>query len=421
MLIGDGPKSGTGFGEEMRNVFYRLVQTGDFEVTWFSLTDQGFPIMLPDSVFPDLPQKGAKIRVVSNRGDPFSFGASTFPKHYLTYNPEIVFFMGDPRNIAGYVDAPFFWKDKFHFPFFMYVTLDGLPVHPNWMQWLRKVNVLIAMTEWAREEYLNADEEEILQPAAIHHGINWNWWKNNEKIKSRLREKYKIPENCVLFINWEVNQHRKRIDALLRCWKAFKPESKNAKLLLYTDWKMEKKLGWNIEDLIKQYDIPRETIISPLELQKTPKFWEVMEEPKKVREIARLGDIYISTTSGEGFGKCPLEAMSLGMPVIITDYSACSEVCKKGSILVPCYEGQIGRFRFDDRRRSVEGGIVNEEKFTEAMVYLYNNEVEREALGRQARRWAKEFDYDTKIIPQWISLFNYISPEKIMMAELLQV
>ena len=60
MVIGDSPKSGTGFGEELRNIFYRLVQTGLFKVTWFAISEQGYPIDLPDSVFPDLPHKGAK-------------------------------------------------------------------------------------------------------------------------------------------------------------------------------------------------------------------------------------------------------------------------------------------------------------------------------------------------------------------------
>jgi len=413
MVISDGPFSGTGFGEEIRNVFYRLVQTGQFEVTWFALTHQGFPVMIPDTAFPDLPQKGAEIRLIGTRGDPLNFGANVFPKHYLKYNPEVVFFMGDPRNIADYG----MWKDKFHFPLYMYCTLDGLPIHPSWMDYLNKVNVLVAMTEWAQVEYVKVG----LAPAAIHHGVNWSWWVNNPQLKTELRKKYKIPEDTVLYINWEVAQHRKRIDALLRSWKAMKPESKNAKLILFTDWNMDKSLGWNIEDLIKQYDVPRETILSPQELTGQPKWWEVPDAPDELLEIARLADVYVSTTSGEGFGKCLLEALSLGMPVVVTDYSAPSEVCKKGSILVPCYEGQAGRYRLDDRRRGVEGGVVNEEKFTEAMLHLYEHPDERKKLGEEAREWAREFDYDTKIIPLWIHLFNSVSPEVVLMKELLQL
>ena len=418
MIIGDGPKSGTGFGEELRNIFYRLVQTGLFKVTWFALSEQGYPIDLPDSVFPDLPHKGSKIKIICNRGDPFERGANVFPKHYYKYSPELIFFMGDPYNITSYVDEPYNLKQKMHFPFYMYCTLDGSPVNPDYIDILKKVNVLVCMTEWAQLEYVKACKD--LRPAAIHHGVNWNWWSSNDQLKEELREKYKIPKGATLFINYDVNQHRKRLDALLRCWRDFHPETKNAYLLLYTDWNMEKKLGWNLENLIKEYNVPRQTIISPQQLTGMPKFWEVMESPETVREIARLGDIYVSCTSGEGFGKTGLEAMSLRMPVIITDYAASSEVHQKGSILVPCYEGRHGRFRHQDKVRGVEAGIVNEEKFTEAMLYLYNNKEERLMLGKEARRWAREFDYDTKIIPQWINLFNSITPEDIMLKEMVQ-
>ena len=47
--------------------------------------------------------------------------------------------------------------------------------------------------------------------------------------------------------------------------------------------------------------------------------------------------------------------------------------------------------------------------------------IERAKLGKQARRWAREFDYDTKIIPLWINLFKQVAPEKVMMNELLQL
>ena len=133
MIISDGPFSGTGFGEELRNVFYRLVQTTkDLKISWYGLQHLGFPIDVPDYIFPDLPHKGATIKLLGTKGDPRRFGAENFPKHFLTENPEAVLFMGDPTHIMGYVDEPFFWKDKFHFPLYMYCTLDGLPIHPSW-------------------------------------------------------------------------------------------------------------------------------------------------------------------------------------------------------------------------------------------------------------------------------------------------
>jgi len=415
MWITDDPFAGSGFSEESRNIGFRLVQSGQFEIIWFSLQHTGYPMRVFDYQFEDLPHKGASILVVGGRPeDIYQYGAGIMPKHWVEHSPDIVMFMGDPKNITPYVmPVGKSVKDRLGFPLYMYITLDGLPINKSWMTALKRVNVLIAMTEWAQMEYVKVG----LQPAFIWHGVNWNKWIVNKEEKARLRKKYRVPEGCVVYGNWEVNQHRKRPDALLRCWKAFEPESKNAKLLLFTDWRMENRLGWNLYQLLDEYGISRDTVIDPLSLQGSPKYWEVPEEPMKVREIAALIDVFVSTTSGEGFGKCPLEAMSMGIPVIITDYSACSEVCAKGSKLIPI----TGTFRWDERRRGVAGGLVDEVKFVEAMEKLYYNKEEREALGKQARKWAREFDYDTKIIPAWKQLLLSVNPDEIMARELLQL
>lgn len=48
-------------------------------------------------------------------------------------------------------------------------------------------------------------------------------------------------------------------------------------------------------------------------------------------------DVYISLHRGEGFGLGIAEAMSLGKPVIVTDYSSTTEFCKQeNSIPIPC-------------------------------------------------------------------------------------
>jgi len=417
MAIGDGPFSGTGFGEELRHALFGMAQNG-FEVHWQSGQHFGYPITITDRMFEDIPNKGGKIKIYSGtHGNPRNFGADSFYKNYRDINPELVLFMGDPKNLHAYIDL----KLKLAFPFAMYVTLDGVPIHPQWIEYLKYVNVLIAMTEWAQNEYIQVG----FHPAYIHHGIRWDYWHVTEEKRRKIRQDHMIDDDICVFINWDVPQHRKRTDALLRCWRDFikRDESRKQKaiLVLYSDWKMSATLGWNVESLIQQYNVPRDTIVSPLQIQGSPKFWSWAEPVSQLKQIACIGDIYTCTTSGEGFGKTKLEALTLGMPVVVTDYSACSEVCEKGSILVPCYEGRAGRFRMDDSRRSVEAGIVDEKKFVDAMEYLYEDENERRRLGREARRWAKNYDYDKYIIPAWKDLLGAIDTDIIAAKELLNL
>lgn len=410
-LVSDGPWAGTGFGEELRNIAYRLAQSGEYEIIWQSLQHLGYPVDIPDTVFPDIPHKGVKVKIVGTVGLPNEFGSYIFPKHYDTYVPDLVMFMGDPKNIRTWIPI----KQKVKFPLIMYVTLDGLPIHPRWLESLQYVNLLIAMSGWAQMEYMKVG----LSLAYIHHGINWNYWSTNDEEKKRLRRKYKIKDDTVLYISRDTNQHRKRQDVLLKCWRDFHPESKNVKLLLWTDWNC--RLGWMLEDKIKQFKVPRDTILSPADLTGYPKFFDCANSLELEREIAQLGDVYLSASSGEGFGKNNLEAISLNQPVIATNCSAITEVVGKGGILVPTYNGGAGRCSVHDGARSVEGFAIDQEKFIEAMLYLYQNPKERIELGHLGREHAREFDYDTKIIPAWLKVLAQINPDEILVRETLQL
>lgn len=411
MVVSDNIFAGTGFSEELRNILFRLVQTTEYEIYWVGLQHVGHPVDVPDTLFPDLNQTGATIKMVSGVGPPGLYGLSGFKRNFDRYAPDFLLMMGDPKHFKPYVEA----KQEIVFPFAVYTTLDGLPIHPSWKEVFYGTNVSLAMTEWAMLEFQKAD---ISMSGYIHHGLNWQWMTTSEIEKQKIRNMYGIPDDVTLFIDWDVNQFRKRFDALLRCWKAFRPETKKALLFLYIDSNCH--LGWNIKELIEQYDVPRHTVLLPEDVIGTRKHFEQAEDIEFHRSIIQMGDIYVSTTGGEGFGKCPNEAASFGMPVIITDYSACSEVCERGSILVPTYPGPAGRYRFHDRVKQVEMGIVDEEKFVEAMIRLYDNPDERKELGIQAREWSQTFDYDTQIIPAWMDILNRINPDVVVAEELLK-
>lgn len=415
MINTDSPMCGTGFSEEMRHVAYRLAQTNKYEIYWNGYNYVGFDLDLPDKIFPDLPQIGATIKCLSGTGPSQLYGYSGFKRNFNRFAPDLLLGVGDPKNFEPFVrerKKP----DSVIYPYMVYTTLDGLPIDKSWTKEIFPyINVSMTMTEWAMREYHKVG---INIGGYIHHGVNWNWFFVNEAEKYKIRRNYGISDDTTIFISWETNQHRKRIDALLRCWKNMKPETKKAKLFLYAD--SDCFLGWDLEKLMDSIGVPRETVLLPEDLYGRRKYFEQAEPLEFHKAISSIGDIYLSCTSGEGFGKCPLEAMSLGMPVIITDYSACSEVCSNGSILVPTYSGQMGRFRWHDTVRIVEGGIVNEEKFTEAMLRLYDNPSERKELGIRARQWARNFDYDTQILPAWLDVLDRINPDTILAQEVLR-
>jgi len=418
LMIGtDWMASGTGFSEEMRNIAYRLVQSGEYEIYWLGFNYVGLPLDYPDSIFSDLPHTGATIKGLCGYGPGQLFGLNGFKNNFYKYNPDFYLAMGDPKVFEPY--ARWRYETKTKFPFVAYTTIDGVPIHPSWKPTFSQINIPLAMTEWGMNQYQKAG---IPMAGYIHHGVNWEWMARSRESKRRARKIFGIDEETVLFMDWNTNQYRKRIDALLECWKAFKPETKNAKLFLYMDSDMtepHKQMGWHLEDLMKQMDIPRETVLLPEDVFKRRKYFESAEDIDFHKMVISMADILVSCTSGEGFGKVFLEALSLGIPIICPYYSSLPEVCEKGALLIPLYDGPAGHYRVQDAVRSVYGGIVNQEKFVEAMARLYDHPDEREELGAQGREWAKDFDYDTQIIPGWMNILGSVNPDVIYAQELL--
>lgn len=405
MTVSDDIFAGTGFSEEMKNILFRFAALPEYEVHWVSLQHTGYSYPVTDSMIPDIPSRGATIWKHGATGN----ADQMIRHHFAKIKPDIIFNVGDPHHFMEYI----WMRQKEAFTFIGYSTLDGIPLHPSWKKIFDQVDVPMCMTEWANYEFLKAGWR---MGGYVHHGLDWNWWQTNDMRKRKLKTKYGL-EDYTIFGNWDTNQFRKRDSALLRAWKLANPEGKKMKLFLNKDSNC--RLGNNLEALIEQYDVPRETVILPEDLSPTgeKKYFDQAEPPIEHKTMCELFDVYVSATGGEGFGKCSLEAHGLGIPTIIGKHSACQEVNAKGSVLIPV----TGYYRPRDEVKAVDLALIDEEKMAEAIVYLYNNPEERNELGAVGRDFAKEFDYDTKIFPAWKDVIGRINPDVMIANELLKI
>lgn len=146
---------------------------------------------------------------------------------------------------------------------------------------------------------------------------------------SEIRKKYGLsPENFVVFFNFDFGTSYKRKnpeDALRAFAKAFPSEKKTRFVFkaknaarhpqdLSALWTLAQKLG--VENRIQIV-----TDYLPM---------------SELYGLTNACDVYLSLHRGEGFGLGIAEAMSLGKPVIVTNYSATTEFCNDhNSISVP--------------------------------------------------------------------------------------
>ena len=104
-------------------------------------------------------------------------------------------------------------------------------------------------------------------------------------------------------------------------------------------------------------------------------------------------DVYLSLHRGEGFGLGMAEAMSLGKPVVATNYSANTEFTVDGcSIPVPYKMVPVENIGCDpayykDVKTWPEPDV---DYAADALLRLYNNPILRKEIGEKARRFIKE-------------------------------
>ena len=101
-------------------------------------------------------------------------------------------------------------------------------------------------------------------------------------------------------------------------------------------------------------------------------------------------DVYLSLHRGEGFGLGVAEAMSLGKPAVVTDYSSTTEFCnKENSIpvpyrMVPVPPAQIDHSFYNFVKEWADADI---DAAAEALRRLYSSPVLRKRLGANAREF----------------------------------
>jgi len=101
-------------------------------------------------------------------------------------------------------------------------------------------------------------------------------------------------------------------------------------------------------------------------------------------------DCYLSLHRGEGFGLGVAEAMSLGKPVVVTDYSATTEFFnRENSIPVPYKMIPVRRDQIDNSAYNdvTEWADPDLDAAADALRQLYDSPELREKLGNEAKRF----------------------------------
>ncbi len=247
--------------------------------------------------------------------------------------------------------------------------------------YLPKCPMLIAITDSVAQEYksIGVNKSNIKN---VPNGVSNKRFEisvDKESIKSNLG----LDQDSFLFISVGRNHPKKNMASLINIAK---------KLKLKTDLKFQILIVGNkvseLNDLVVKSNLADVIILK----EQIGSEWEenIKEVPKLPSDdlvsFYKIADAFVFPTLIETFGIVIIEAMSAGLPVIVTDVPGCKDIVRK----------------------DLDGMVVpekNDDAFSDAMHLLMSDKIVFEKYSNQSKKRALEYDWDN-VIDKYCELYR---------------
>lgn len=379
VYMSDSPTLPTGYGRVSKELTIALHESGH-DVTVIAWGFQnGMENPFPFKMIP-----------CNTRND--NFGEDILARVIREQSPDIVFTLGDPWMTEW---LPYMEERK-TVAWVSYFPIDGSPIPLNWHEWLRNIDVPVVFSKFA----FNLVKDVIgREPVYIPHGVDTNVFKPLEN-KKDVRKSIMGREDDLFVVGCVArNQPRKNLPALIRAFSEFSKNKKDVALYLHTQIR---DVGWNIDELIERYEIEDKSYC-------TNNMQALRGVPdSNLNEIYNVFDVFALPTMAEGFGLPILEAHSAGLPVLVTNFSACPDIVVDRQELVKVKDTLI-------MGRNIEQAIIDTDDLVRKLNIFYrewksNGSRKIHEIGIKGRKSALEMDWKN-INSEFIRLIEHIEPK----------
>ncbi|MCR4340775.1 MAG: glycosyltransferase [Gemmatimonadaceae bacterium] len=199
-----------------------------------------------------------------------------------------------------------------------WTPVDHDPVPPNVLESLQLSQAVpIAMSRHGERMLRDGG----LDPLYVPHGVDTNVYTPVEKADA----KQALGFSPDMFVVGMVAANkgapsRKGFTQALQAFKEFQAKHDDARLYLHTE-PLGMFAGVNLPAMIQSLGIPGETVMFPDQYRTLVGFSQ-----QHMRTVFSAMDVLLNPAGGEGFGVPILEAQACGTPVIVTDWTAMTEV-----------------------------------------------------------------------------------------------
>lgn len=302
LIHSNAPWAGSGYGVQVQLLLkWLLVIFPDAEIimsAWYGL--QGAPLEM------------GKIRILpSSRAE---YGVDILEAHVSHYKPDVVFMLGDiwvvPEQVLRAI------------PLAVWTPIDHTPMPPLVASRLLACKHPVAMSRHGKQEM----ERIGLKPDYVPHMVDTDEFKPIDRKQAR-QDMSIVDENTYVVVMVAANKGyppRKNHDRVLKAWSLFIKEHPNSLLLYHSDPIAPG--GLNLENIRQFYQIPDANIRFPDLYTLTMGRYG----SSYMNKLYNAADVFLLPSAGEGFGIPALEAQAAGCPVIVSDFTAQSELCGSG-------------------------------------------------------------------------------------------
>lgn len=276
---------------------------------------------------------------------------------------------------------------------------DHAPLKPAHVEFFTKTGARpIAMSRFGTRMLKEAGLEHALYAP---HGIDTQRFRPRAELRAATRARMGVPEDAFVVGMVAANKgrapSRKAFPEVMQAFGEFHRSHPDARLYLHTD-PTSSEQGVPLGRLIVQCGIPSEAVqfTKPINV-------EIGVAPDQMAAMYSAFDVLANPSYGEGFGIPIIEAQACGTPVIVTDFSAMTELCGAGWLVEhdPWYDAQHGSFF----------GRPHPESILDALERAYQAR-EDGALRARAREFALKYDADRVLERYWKPVLARLTPRE---------
>lgn len=184
------------------------------------------------------------------------------------------------------------------------------------------------------------------------------------------------------------NQWRKDLFSLIKIFSEFKRRHKEAYLYIHTNPTDKEQQGWNLLDILKHYDLYLyQDYFVPVDLDVNKG-----QERKKMVDVYNYFDVFLSSSTGEGFGMPYAESLLCEVPIIIPDNTVSKEFEQFSYIYKADRPYSFGFIDYNRIRN-----LVNIEDGVEKLEYVYTHRKEAKEKAKRGREFFLNYKFDFPI------------------------